>query len=257
MLHKNKLKYLILFWAGLFVFASPVFSKKVDDLWQKGNTFYNRKQYDSALSCYRQIEKSGYQNAALYLNMGNVFYRLGETAPAVLYYEKALFKDPLNKEIKDNLNLAESRVALPVAPSAPVFFISWWNKFILIFAPQVWAWLMFFCFVAALWLLYKRIKEKGGLNFIGRWFSFAVAGLAVSGICFYASYHARTFSNKAVVMKDDTPFFTDPNSTQTSGQLPEGAVVKIQGTKDGWYSITLPNGSRAWVSANNVEKVQS
>lgn len=249
-------KYVLLFCGCFFLFTGPLQANKPEVLWQKGNTFYAQKQYDSALFYFQQIERQGYTNAALYYNMGNVYYRIGSIAPSVLYYEKALFEDPTNKIIKDNLTLAQSRVALPIAPSQPVFFISWWDSFTILIAFQVWAGLMLLCFLAALWLLYKQLKEKGGLNYIGRWLSFALAGLAVCGIFFYASYQARTQTDKAVVMKDNTPFFNAPNESQSGGQLPEGAVVRIQEEKGDWFSATLPNGSTAWIQAKNMAKVQ-
>lgn len=249
-------KYVLLPLCCMVTGSFTLHAEATTTLWQKGNAFFAQKQYDSALYYYRQIEKQGYQNAALYYNIGNVYYRLGSTAPAVLYYEKALFKDPLNQQIKDNLTLAEARVALPIAPSEPVFFIAWWNYFVLLIAPSAWAWLMFLSFLCVLWLLYKKVREKEGLNFMGRWISLALAGLVVSGIFFYASYQARTHTGKAVVMVDNTPFFNAPDENQTGGQLPEGSVVSIQAEKEGWYAVTLPNGSQAWVSARNLDRVE-
>lgn len=245
---------------GLVVFCFATFSlqaKGEDALWKRANNFYQQKQYDSALSCYHLIEKRGFQNAALFFNMGNAYYRLGSTAPAVLYFEKALFKDPLNSKIKDNLTLAQSRVGLPVSPSAPVFFIAWWNNFKVFFAPQIWAWLMFLSFLFLLGLLYKKFKSKNAVNYMGRWVTFAVCGIIICGICFYASYQARTETNKAVIMVDNTSFFAKPGGDTPSGQLPDGAVVEIQSRNNDWYFVTLPNGNAAWVAAGNLSKVQS
>lgn len=249
-------KYVLLPFVCILVFCCSLYAESTNSLWESGNRFYAAKKYDSALNCYRQIEQQGYQNAALYYNMGNAFYRIGNTAAAVLYYERALFKDPLNRRIKDNLSLAQARVVLPVAPSEPVFFISWWNSFVLLVAPYVWAWCMFLCFLGILWLIYRKIKEKEGLDFMGRWMSLSLAGFVFCGILFYAGYQARNHTDKAVVMVDNTPFFTRPGDSQSIGQLPEGSVVTIQSRKDGWYHVSLPNASRAWLPSKNVEPVQ-
>jgi len=257
MLPRRKLWAVWLLLSTLFIGAQgSVHAQDINSWWQKANTLYAGQQYDSALYYYRQIEAKGFQNEALFYNMGNIFYRLGQTAPSVLYYEKALFKDPLNQKAKDNLALAEARVALPIAPVKPVFFISWWQQFKLLIAPQVWAWAMLICFVAGLWLLYKRMKEQPGVHYIGRWLALALAGFVFSGICFYASYQARTISDKAVIMQPDTPLFTKPGREDADGALPEGAVVTIEKEQAGWYFVTLPNGSQAWVAGGHLRKVQ-
>lgn len=250
------LKYSICLCMGLLISFVSVKAQDLNVLWQKGNEFYARQQYDSALSCFQKIEQQKVATAALYFNTGNAYYRLGQTAPSILYYEKALFKDPLNKKIKENLALAQSRVALPVAPSPPVFFISWWNMFKLFVAPQVWAWLMLACFAALLWLIYKRIEGKRTFNYIGRWTAMTAVGILAFGLFFYAGYQARRHTNKAVVMKNDTFFYSHPGKEQSSGQLPEGVVVRIQNEKEGWYAVTLPNGSDAWVTVGSLARVQ-
>lgn len=244
---------------GLILLISfvPAGAQDLNALWQKGNELYARQQYDSALSCFQQIEQQGGSTADLYFNIGNAYYRLGQTAPSVLYYEKALFKNPLNKKIKENLALAQSRVALPVAPSSPVFFIAWWNQFKLFIAPQVWAWLMLGCFAAFLWLIYNRFSGKEKLNYTGRWTALAVSGILLFGLFFYAGYQARTYTNKAVVMKNDTPFYANLGEEQSAGQLPDGAVVRIQDEQEGWYSVILPNGSIVWVASESIIKVQN
>lgn len=254
---KGLKKYFWLIPACLFACpASQSYAASPDSLWVQGNHYYSQKLYDTALRYYRQIEVKGLDNAALFYNMGNTYYRLGNTAKSVLYYERALFRDPQNKTIKDNLSLAQARVQLPMTPKTPVFFISWWQAFLQYVSPIIWATIMLLCFLVGLWYIYKNIKRGGLSQFAGRWLALVASGFIISGLFFYFSYHVRAYSNKAVVMIDNTPFYSHKGDTDAVGQLPEGSVVKIKLEKEGWYDVNLPNGSRAWVSVNSLEKVQ-
>lgn len=224
--------------------------------WIKANAFYRQQQYDSALVHYMRISGAGIRDAALFYNMGNCYYRLGATGPAVLYYEKALHADPHNELAEDNLALAQSRVQMPVNPVKRIFFISWWEDFVLLIAPQAWSWMMLVLFVAGLGMIYVLRRGKSQILYPGRWMSIIIVGFILSATMAFFSYSARTRSDKAVVMKPDTPFFSGiGNAGSLQGRLPEGAVLRIREKKKGYYSVTLPNGSPAWVSAAALEQV--
>src|ERR1700679_3139368 len=79
--------------------------------WQKGTTFYAQKQYDSAAIYFEQIAALKPQNAEVYYNLGNTYYRLNKIAPAVLNYQRALQINPDYKDAKDNLALTETRIS--------------------------------------------------------------------------------------------------------------------------------------------------
>lgn len=243
--------------ALLFVGFNPGFAsaQTTDSLWTQANRFYTQKDYKSAQKYFRELEQSGLKDAGLFYNMGNVSYRLGETAEAVLYYEKALFLEPSNRQIKDNLSLAQARVQLPMPPVQPVFFMAWWHDFIRLIAPSFWAWLMLACFLAGLWFVYKNLTSAQRTKFAGRWLSLLIAGFGLSAIFFFFSYQARTYTNKAVVMEDNTPFFNHQHDAAANGQLPEGAVVNIRNEQSGFYEVTLPNGSKAWLRVSAVARV--
>lgn len=229
--------------------------------WQRANTFYLQGQYDSALVYYRQVNASGIKDGALFYNMGNCYYRLGETAPAVLYFEKALHADPGDRLTADNLALALARVQTPVAPAKPIFFISWWENWVLLLSPQFWSWLMLLLFLAGLGMIYMLGGKKRQIRFAGRWMSIILVAFLLSATMTFFSYSARNSSDKAVVMVPDTPFFsrlsaaTGGQAAEATGRLPEGAVLHIREKRKAYCSVTLPNGSQGWVSGEALALV--
>src|SRR5579875_3894304 len=99
-----------------------------NNLWQKGNNYYQQKQYDSASYYYEQIAVRQPQNADVYYNLGNTYYKLNNIGLAVLNYRRALRINPDFKEAKDNLFLTESRINNRIPYSGDIFFIKWWKS---------------------------------------------------------------------------------------------------------------------------------
>src|SRR5581483_6057858 len=88
--------------------------------WQKGTAFYQQMQYDSAAYYFEQVAALKPQNAEVYYNLGNTYYRLNKIALAVLNYQRALHINPDYKEAKDNLALTESRISNHIQPASDI-----------------------------------------------------------------------------------------------------------------------------------------
>lgn len=151
---------LILTWSAMYGFATEPSGEQL--LWQKGNNFYQQKQYDSAAYYYEQIASLKPRNREVYYNLGNTYYRLNKIAPAILNYQRALKIDPEYKDAQDNLALAQNRIIghIPVAPD--IFFVRWWNEITRPGNTAAWsvaAFMAFFLFIAV--MLVRRLKKPG------------------------------------------------------------------------------------------------
>ena len=88
----------------LLLFVSQVFWAQT--AFDQGNKFYEKENYQAAISSYESVANSGKQSAELYFNLGNCYYKLHKVAPAIYNYEKALLLSPNDTEIKTNLEFA-------------------------------------------------------------------------------------------------------------------------------------------------------
>ncbi|WP_449437698.1 tetratricopeptide repeat protein [Pedobacter steynii] len=103
---------------------SPLFlcaKENPEALFAKGNGQYAKAQYKEAAQSYEEVLKDGYKSADVYFNLGNAYYKMGEMAPAILYYEKAYKLTPGDQEISLNLQLANLKIADKIDP-VPEFF---------------------------------------------------------------------------------------------------------------------------------------
>src|SRR5690606_1067299 len=244
----------------LLIGLSALFSgtARVDQpaaIWQQANQLYQQEQYEQAAAAYHRLDSAGFQSASLYYNLGNCYYRMSHIAPAVLYYERALFLDPTNSIIKDNLQLAQARVDPGITTLEPMFLIRWWNHLQVAFSPSVWGIVAFLIFLSLLTLIYGQ--QRRPIAFFGRWLALASCLLIGAFLMLYLSYRQYAHTDKMVVMEPETPFFETANMTATpESVLPEGLVVHFSRAQGNRYAVRLPNGNEGWVAAERLQKVQ-
>jgi len=60
--------------------ASEALSKPAaEELMSQGNQYYQGRQYDKAIEAYQQVVNSGYEGVSVYYNLGDAFYREGNS----------------------------------------------------------------------------------------------------------------------------------------------------------------------------------
>src|SRR6185312_5721021 len=129
-------------------------------LWQRGDQFYQQKEYDSAAYYFEQIAAQKPWNAEVYYNLGNTYYRLNRMGPAILNYERALRINPEYKEAKDNLVLAKSRVSNRIQNNNEIFFVQWWHFLTEGTKATMWTILSLIAFLSVLgFSLVKRLRK--------------------------------------------------------------------------------------------------
>src|SRR5690606_26240313 len=95
---------------AMLLHISVFASGNYNDWWQKGNQYYEQKNYDSAAYYYNRIATLQPNDAEVYYNLVNTYYRLNLVGKAVLNYERALKYAPNHQLAADNLYLTQSRI---------------------------------------------------------------------------------------------------------------------------------------------------
>ncbi len=149
---KKSCLLLLLFLSALQSFAEMPYA----DWWQKANLFYQRKEYDSAAGYYEKIASLHPDNATVYYNLGNTYYRLNKIGPSVLNYQRALKINPSYTEAKDNLELTQSRIPNRIQQSPDIFFVTWWKNISKSSAAGLWATVSLMLFLVLLFTILMR-----------------------------------------------------------------------------------------------------
>ena len=119
-------------------------------LMQQAEQQYQTGEYAAALESYQEIENSGKESSSLYYNIGNCFYKLGESTQAILYYERALKLDPTDKSAQYNLELAKRATVDKIHEIPEFFLIRWYRSAQSVFSIDGWAYVTLGLFLVLL-----------------------------------------------------------------------------------------------------------
>jgi len=235
------------------------FSAKADvpynGWWQQANRLYQQKNYDSAAVLYEKIASLKTENAEVYFNLGNAYYKLNKIGPAVLNYERALRYRPGYSEASDNLELTQSRISNRIRSSQDIFFVAWWKALTRAQLASVWAITSLILFLFALSYFVARKWGKTP-SWLQPQIALLTLAVCVCTIVFaYISARRQVVHNTAVVMEQNAAFRKDLKSTQSLLLVPEGTVLKIESEISGWSQVKLPDGRTGWIRADALQRI--
>ena len=221
------------------------------DAWTRANEEFAAGRFREALELYQSAAQAGETTAALFYNIGNTHYRLGEFGQAILNYERALALDPYQPETQANLRLARDKArALELKRSAI-------ERLVVRVTPTQYAitaaiafWIAAFAVAASFWSRRRRAS---------------VLALAALGVATFVGAIVALYSLEKGADGRSLAIVTAPSiearlatadSAGTVLVLPAGSEVKILSTRGGWSYAQLPNDLRGWIPANSAERVR-
>ncbi len=235
----------------------PTFAQ-VDTLWQKANTLYSEGKYAESAELYVQLEQDGKSSAALYFNAGNAFYKQGEIAKAILYYERALVLSPADEDIRYNLELANLQIVDKIEPVPQFFLVSWIDAIHTALSFDTWAIVGLLLFVAVLALM-MLVFFSGSVRRKKLAFASAIVLLCVSLFSTYIAVHEKRHFEQhaeAIIFVPVTSVKGSPDSTGVDlFVLHEGTKVTILETIGEWKKVKTADGNQGWLPASAIENI--
>ncbi|MBS1590140.1 MAG: tetratricopeptide repeat protein [Bacteroidetes bacterium] len=223
--------------------------------WQQANQLYLQKNYDSAIIYYQKIATHQPQNALVFFNLGNAYYKHNQIGLAVLNYERALRIDPDYSAAKDNLALTQKRIPNQISEPNDIFFIRWWKDLTKATLANVWAMTGFFFFIISLALTGLKRWARLSINLPTQLPKLLLL-LSLSTLALaYVSTQRMLQHNKAVILIGETPLRTEINTTKNSLLLPEGTVLYTEKEQGNWVNVKLPDGRTGWVEKSSLEHI--
>lgn len=223
------------------------FSNSSDSIFAIGNNDYENEFYEKAIESYLTVDSTEHAHA-LYHNIGNCYYQIGDIASSILYFERALLlKNDL--QTKNNLNLAKKRIQ-EIESIPKLFFIRWWNSIAQFLNSK--SWLIFTCI--SVWIscfllfVFFENRQKGTFNLF-------ITALVITIILVLVSQRSSYLSKKtyAIVMKK-TPLLSNISQTKPKQITPGNKVeiIKYQGENS---LVILSNGEIGLVRQSDIEEL--
>lgn len=211
------------------------------------NHFYEAGKFDQAKSAYDQLVKSGPWSANLFYNRGNAEWKLGDAGRAALDYERALSLDPFHPQARANLGFVREQTGAKVAEQ------QWWQRALDAINASTASVLLSVCGWVALFSLaiaLLRPEERTGPIV-----TLAIC-LLLGGYAAGSLWESNTLATKAIVVAKSVQARDAPaDVAPVADTLPAGSEVLAPEERGQWTYCTLPDGNRAWVPADAIQRV--
>ena len=239
----------------VILISSKLFAQDTAALFEQGNAAYNGGNYSLAVEKYEAILAQKQHSAALYFNLGNTHYRLGNVAESVYYFEQAKKMQPLDKAIKNNAEFANNMTldAIEVLPQTQLdallqsilisFSLNQWAKIVLSLA---WLALVFF-------MLY-RFSQQMHFKRIFFILGCVVLFITLISLVLTQTKQKEGKQTKAVVFDQEIEIWAEPNKrADILFLLHEGTTLEVLSDLEGWSKIKLANGSEGWIENTAIK----
>jgi len=201
-------------------------------------------------------KEKGKVSAQLYYNLGNAYFRVNEFPEAILNYERALLYDPGDRDIRHNIEYANTKIEDKIL-TADNFFLQIWLDGIQNLLPSnnwaVMSIVFFLLFMVCLFLFFfsSRLQIKKGGFYIGIVLFFLLIFTNLFAVNQKCKIENR---DTAIVMAGSAPVVSSPTSTSKElFILHAGTKVVINKSDGSWYEIEIADGSVGWVQKNMIE----
>lgn len=229
-----------IFW--IFIFMSGfAHARSLQETFLEGNKLYYQKRYKHALERYESIQQKG---PAIWYNIGNAYYRLGDKARALAAWKHAQKNAPthLIERAHYNMVATESELGIHEVDTASAYMryrlslISFFLLQVLFLA----GWYLFFI------LLFMRIPYR--IAFLS--LVMLSNTLIISAIGFK---YWDEMQRCAIVVVDDLIMRAGPDiHFHTIDSIPYAHMVSIKKDLPDWYKIKYAS-TLGWVPENGVE----
>lgn len=244
----------------------------VEALWRHATSAYTDKRFAEAAETFARIADMGYSSAELYYNLGNAYFKAGqsnvgannrpfaggELGRAVLNYRRALKIDPSMGDAQYNLELAVDYTN--DTDGVPEFVMARvWRSLRDLLSSNAWAVVSIVSLAALLTLTILYLLSRNiALRKAGFYGALTLLLLFVLTSLLAASQRSVELRDDVavVVCRDTAPVHSSPDSeTKVIREPSQGVTVTTGRTHDQWCEITFADGEKGWIRNSDIEKI--
>jgi len=245
---------------ALFIFLMlPAASAQTPEVrFSEANDLYTSGDFSGAAALYRKLYEEGLRSDNLFYNAGNAYFKSGDVASAILFFERARLISPADEDINYNLQIARSRVSDRFEEIPPLFFVRWFDFLSLLTTTNRWAIIAIALFIVSLAagiLFLTKSRARGRVMTF--WLSVAALILTLISVSLALRNNSLVNRNsKAVVM---CSILTGKSAPGEGGSelfvIHSGTTVTVEESLGDYSEIRLPDGTKGWVKADCIEKI--
>lgn len=246
---------------AIIVIAIPANAqgRSASDLMAEAIARYDREEFAEAVQLYESLVEDGYQDAALYYNLGNAYLGSGDLGRAMLNYLRAEDLSPRDPYIRTNLELVREMTVdrIGFERTSLIESVSYgtrrWMTPEELGAVSLPFWTLTALAISAL-IIWRTFPLRTVVRVAA---GVGIAVTVASLVLLVSMQMADPYSDTGVVVVDTVEVLSGPGSQYADEFIiHSGAQVRLVDSRHGWVSVSLPGGElKGWVAAYSVEAV--
>ncbi len=220
----------------------------IAETWNSANEAYQSGKYEQAKVDYIQLLQNQYYCPELFYNLGNAWFKLGETGRAILNYHRALILKPGLEEAQFNLRSLLQNTGNEETPSFRERLSPYADGFALVASTTFWLAVYFVCFGAF------RKSRKGNLWRVGALIS-TLCAITFLGLTFWIGQGLRDPEWALVVESPADLKYGPANTARTIGSLHVGEFITTVSIKGDWTFCRDESGALGWLLTRKMERL--
>ncbi len=230
--------------------AAGLRAETASDAFDQANKLYERGKYSQAAAAYQKMIESGRVSAAVYFNLGNAWFKAGQTGRAIFAYRRAEMLSPRDPDIRANLQFARNQAA--GGASAPGWrWRRWLDRLTLnewTLAAAVAFGLLFIVLTAR--QIWPRLRKSGS----GLPIALAAVCAGLVGCAAWAA-EARLAEQLCVVVVPEAVVRLGPlDEAQSAFTVRDGAELTVLDQKGDWLEVGDAAKRIGWLPQNEVAR---
>ncbi len=229
-------------------------SVNIERCFHLGNDYYEKGEYEKALSEYNKIFQSGYESKSLYYNTANAYFKSGQLGKALVNYERAVRLAPRDSDLISNYKFARSNVASMLQIKRDI----WLLRIVKAYGEKVTLneliWFSSFIYVIIIILLFTAVLRPDAFRRILP-INLALLAALILNLCVISIKVYNTGKEGVIITQQVESRYGPFDSATVFFKLHEGMKVKILDYKEGWVKVKRADGKIGWISKSDVEVI--
>jgi tetratricopeptide (TPR) repeat protein len=225
---------------------------------QQANEAYQSSRFDDAVALYSKVVDLQFESATLHYNLGNAYFKSGDPARALLWYERARRLDPNNEDIAHNISFVQQKLIDKIEVLPELFFVKWWNACSSLLTCNQWATLSIIaCSLFVLCLLLILLLRISWVRSTSIFIAVVAIFFTIFSIIFAKKETSRYLQHpEGIIMRQVVNVKSTPNEKGSDlFVIHTGLKVGITDKLNEWVEIRLPNGEKGWIPVEYVEEI--
>jgi tetratricopeptide (TPR) repeat protein len=249
---------LIVFFFFLFSLSGNSMKDSAVVYLQQANDAYQSNKFEDAIALYNKVVDLQFESVTLFYNLGNAYFKSGNNAKALLWYERALRLDPNNEDIVHNIAFVQQKLIDKIEILPELFIVKWWNACSGLLTGHRWAiFSIIACSLFALCLLLILLIRISWVRSISIFIVILTLFLTVFSIIFAKKETSRYIQNpEGIIMTSVINVKSTPNEKGSDlFVIHLGLKVGIIDQLNEWVEIRVPNGEKGWILSSQIEEI--